>query len=201
MTERGRPRGFDRAAALRRAMRLFWARGYEGTSIGDLTETLGIGKPSLYAAFGSKEVLFREAVELYDAEEGAPIQAALDTAPTARAAVEAALRHNARAYASPESPRGCMMVLSSLLGTPENEAVRQFLCDNRRAGEEALRQRIERGMAEGDVPTQADAARIAAFYTTVTQGLSVQALDGASEADLDAIVDSAMAAWEGLVRG
>lgn len=201
MTERGRPRGFDRAEALRRAMRLFWARGYEGTSIGDLTETLGIGKPSLYAAFGSKEALFREAVELYDAEEGAPIQEALDAAPTARSAVEAALRHNARAYASADSPRGCMTVLSSLLGTPENEAVRQFLCENRRAGEDALRQRIERGMAEGDVPAQADAARIAAFYTTVTQGLSVQALDGASQADLDAIVDSAMAAWEGLLRG
>ncbi|MCT9000608.1 TetR/AcrR family transcriptional regulator [Chelativorans intermedius] len=200
MAERGRPRTFDRQEALRRAMEVFWARGYEGASLGELAEAMGINRPSLYAAFGCKEALFREAVALYDATEGAPIQRALDEAPTARAAVEAMLRHNARAYARDDQPRGCMVVLASLLGTPENEAVRQFLRENRALGEEVLRHRIERGIAEGDVPAGADARMLAAFYTTVTQGLSVQARDGTSVAAMEAIVDAAMAAWDRLVE-
>lgn len=199
MAGRGRPRTFDRTEALRRAMELFWEQGYESTSVSELAEVMGINSPSLYAAFGSKEALFREAVALYDSTEGAPIQRVRDEAPTARAAVEAMLRHNARAYARDDQPRGCMIVLASLLGTPESEEVRRFLKDNRALGEEALRQRIERGIAEGDVPGGADARRIAAFYTTVTQGLSVQARDGAPAEALEAIVDSSMAAWDRLV--
>lgn len=200
MAERGRPRAFDRNEALRHAMEVFWARGYEGTSVGDLIAAMGINKPSLYAAFGSKEALFREAVALYDQVEGTPIQRALDEAPTARASVEAVLRHNAEAYARADQPRGCMIVLSSLLGTPENEAVRRFLKDQRTLGEEALRRRIERGVAEGDVPAGADARRLATFYTTVTQGLSVQARDGATADALGTIVDAAMSAWDKLIE-
>lgn len=198
MAARGRPRGFDREEALRRAMQLFWERGYEAASLGELTRAMGINRPSLYAAFGSKEALFREAVAQYDAEEGAEIQRILDAAPTARDAVEGVLRHNARAYARPGQPRGCMIVLSSLLGTPESAEIRRFLSENRAAGEAGLRRRIERGIAEGDVPPGADVRRIAAFYTTVIQGLSVQARDGASARALEAIAQAAMAAWDGL---
>lgn len=199
MAERGRPRTFDREEALRRAMTVFWTRGYEGTSLSDLTEAMGINKPSLYAAFGCKEELFREAIAFYDAVESEPLQRALDDAPTARASIEEILHHNAKAYVSPRKPRGCMIVLSSLLGTAENEEVCHFVAEKRKEGEDALRQRIERGMAEGDVPKGADAQTIAAFYTTVIQGLSVQARDGASSAALNAIVDCAMAAWDVLV--
>lgn len=198
MAERGRPRAFDRGEALGRAMTVFWARGYEGTSVGDLAEAMGINKPSLYAAFGCKEALFREAVALYDAVEGEPVQRALDREPTARAAIEAVLRHNARAYAGPDKPRGCMIVLSSLLGTPGNEAVRRFLVAAREAGEAVLRGRVERGVAEGDVAAGTDARTVAAFYTTVLQGLSVRARDGSPAAALDAVVDGAMAAWDAL---
>ena len=199
MRTRGRPRGFDREAALRRAMRLFWERGYEGTSIADLAAAIGINKPSLYAAFGSKESLFREAVALYDAIEGRPVQEALDSAPSARLGIEAALRHNALVYCRAEEPRGCMIVLSSLLGTAESEEVRSFLTESRRRGEAALRRRIERGLADGDVPPEADPRRLAAFYTTVMHGLSVQARDGAGPQTLDGIVDCAMASWDRLV--
>lgn len=198
MADRGRPRTFDRDEALRRAMTVFWARGYEGTSIGDLTEAMGINKPSLYATFGCKEELFRQAVRLYDAVEGAGIERALTDGATARAAIEAVLRHNARAYVDAEKPPGCMIVLSALLGTPENREVQHFMAAERRAGEAALRRRIDRGVAEGDVPAGADTATMAAFYTTVINGLSVQARDGASREVLEAVVDGAMAAWDAL---
>ncbi|HEV7371548.1 TetR/AcrR family transcriptional regulator [Arenibaculum sp.] len=199
MAERGRPRAFDRAQALRRAMTVFWSRGYEGTSIGDLTEVMGINKPSLYAAFGCKEELFLEAIALYDAVEGNAGERALRDGPTARAAVEAMLRENAQAYSASDKPPGCMVVLSAILGTPENRAVRERLAENRRAGQEALRRRLDRGIAEGDVPPGTDTARLAAFYTTVLEGLSIQARDGASGEALQAIVDCALQAWDVLV--
>ncbi|MCD7059538.1 TetR/AcrR family transcriptional regulator [Pelagibacterium xiamenense] len=198
MVDRGRPRSFDREKALRSAMILFWRYGYEGASLGDLTEAMGINRPSLYAAFGSKEALFREAIGLYDSTVGAPIEAALASEPTARASIEAVLRYNAQSCTGADTPRGCMIVMASLLGTAENEEIRAFLSETRRSGEEHMRLRIERGIAEGDVPAGADAAKMAQFYTTVSQGLSVQAVDGASCAALNAVVDGAMAAWDAL---
>lgn len=183
------------------AMLLFWSRGYEATSVGDLAESMGINKPSLYSTFGSKEALFREALALYEEVEGVPIQRLLDQASTAREAVAAALLHNARAYTSPDKPRGCMTVLSSLLGTVENEEVRELLANSRRAGEAALGRRIARGIEDGDVPARAPIDKLAAFYTTVTQGMSVQARDGATFEGLAVIVDSAMLAWDALTSG
>lgn len=196
MVERGRPRAFDRDAALRRAMELFWARGYEGTTIGDLTAAMGINRPSLYASFGCKEALFEEAAVLYDRVENAEVKQAVAAAPTARQAVEALLRLNARAFTAGDRPPGCLIVLSALLGTPDNAGVRDFLARTRRAGELELKQRIERGIRDGDVAPATDSEKLAGFYTAVLQGLSVQARDGADAAALDRIVDAAMAAWD-----
>ncbi|WP_428698253.1 TetR/AcrR family transcriptional regulator [Stappia sp.] len=191
----GRPRGFDRDTALLAAMRTFWARGYEGTSIQDLVDATGVNKPSLYSTFGCKEEIFREAVELYDRLEGRATSQSLGAATTTREAVETMLRSNARAYVADEGPRGCMIVLASLLGAPENKSVRAFLSDNRLSGEAALRDRLARGVAEGDLAPAADLDRLAAFYTTVLEGLSIQARDGASAEKLEMIVDAAMLAW------
>jgi AcrR family transcriptional regulator len=200
MADRGRPRRFDRAEALRRAMAVFWQRGYEGTSLADLTAAMGIKRPSLYAAFGCKEALFREAVALYEAAEGQATARALRDAPSARAAVEAMLRANAAAYASPDRPPGCMVVLGAMLGTPECQAVRDHLAARRREAQTAVRRRLEEGIAQGELLPGTDTAALAAFYTTVLQGLSIQARDGASGQALGAIVDCAMAAWDQLTR-
>src|ERR671919_2398814 len=107
MAERGRPRSFERDTALRRAMEVFWAKGFDGASMADLTGAMGINSPSLYAAFGSKEDLFREAVALYGATEGTEIWSGLQEAPTARAAVERFLRVSAESFTRPGKPRGC----------------------------------------------------------------------------------------------
>lgn len=198
-TERGRPRNFDRAEALRRAMEVFWARGYEGTSLTDLTQAMGIERPSLYAAFGCKEALFREAVDLYNDIEGVPARRALETAATARQAIEAMLRDYAAIYTRPGHPPGCMIVLSALLGTPQNKKVRDHLARHRYDSHLSLKARIARGMAEGDMPKEADAERIARFYSTLLEGLSIQARDGASRQSLESVIDGAMAAWDSLV--
>ncbi|WP_343499175.1 TetR/AcrR family transcriptional regulator [Achromobacter denitrificans] len=191
----GRPRAFDRDTALLAAMRTFWTQGYEGTSVQDLATAMGVNKPSLYATFGCKEEIFREAVELYDRVEGKATSQSLKKAGTAREAVESMLRSNARAYVVEEGPRGCMIVLSSLLGAPENESVRAFLADNRLQGEATLRERLAQGIAEGDLAASADLDQLAAFYTTVLEGLSIQARDGASIEKLNVIIDAAMLAW------
>ncbi|CAB3637007.1 TetR/AcrR family transcriptional regulator [Achromobacter aegrifaciens] len=176
-------------------MRTFWAQGYEGTSIQDLVSATGVNKPSLYATFGCKEEIFRQAVELYDRVEGRATSQSLSAARTAREAVETMLRSNARAYAVNEGPRGCMIVLSSLLGAPENESVRAFLAANREEGESTLRERLAQGIAEGDLAPSADVRQLAAFYTTVLEGLSIQARDGAGAKKLNMIIDAAMLAW------
>lgn len=196
MKARGRPREFDREAALRKAMMMFWERGYEGTSVGDLTGVLGIAKPSLYAAFGCKEELFREAVELYDRVEGGAAEVALNEAPTARSAVELMLRANVEAYTHPEKPSGCMIVLAALLGTTESRPVREYLAELRRKGQADLERRFDRAIGDGDLPATTHPQSLGAFYSTVLQGLSIQARDGASREALTRIVDDAMSAWE-----
>jgi AcrR family transcriptional regulator len=178
-------------------MEVFWERGYEGASISELTGAMGINSPSLYAAFGSKEVLFRQAVELYAGVEGSATERALGEGATAREAVERMLRENAREYTDPDTPTGCMLVLGATAWT-ENDSVRQYVAEYRREAHEALRQRIVRGIADGDLPPGANAAGIAAFYSTVLEGLSIQARDGATRRQLDAIVDSAMAGWDAV---
>jgi AcrR family transcriptional regulator len=200
MTERGRPRGFDRAEALRRAMEVFWEHGYDGTSIGELTAVMGIRPPSLYAAFGSKEALFREAVALYEEQEGEPALRAMCDAPTAGAGVEALLRANVIAYTDPDKPTGCMIVLAATTYTPSTAGIRDFLAEQRRSATAEVRDRLAKGQTDGDVPPGADIGALAAYVSTVQFGMSLQARDGASREELSAVVDQAMVAVGQLVR-
>jgi AcrR family transcriptional regulator len=200
-SSKGRPRGFDRGAALRQAMRLFWAKGYDGASLADLTAAMGINPPSLYAAFGSKEALFREATDLYSETEGVDIWRSLHESATARQAVEGFLRESAAAFSRAGDPPGCLIVLGALNANGNNAAICEDLRQRREANVTDLTTRLEAAVREGELPAGMDCEAIAVFYVTVQQGMSIQARDGASHARLLAAADGAMAAWDALTAG
>ncbi|TIN21565.1 MAG: TetR/AcrR family transcriptional regulator [Mesorhizobium sp.] len=200
MSERGRPRTFDRTAALRCAMDVFWARGYEGASMSELTAAMGINSPSLYAAFGSKEALFLEATDFYSHTEGADIWLALEEAPTARQAIEQFLRLTAKAYSQSDRPQGCLITLGALHQDSSRGAICDDLRRRRAENHSALQKRLERGVAEGELPADFDSNAAATFFATVQHGMSIQARDGASHAALLATVAGAMAAWKTLAN-
>lgn len=179
-------------------MTVFWERGYAGTSMTDLTEAMGIGSPSLYAAFGSKEQLFREALAYYDETEGSAAAKALQDEPSARAAIAEVLRINVETCSDPVKPRGCMIVLSATTNTDNSPSLRGYLAELSQGTQRAFRERVERGVADGDVPAHTDADAMASFYDAVLQGISLRAREGASRAALTSIADGAIAAWETL---
>ncbi|MBX6323040.1 MAG: TetR/AcrR family transcriptional regulator [Rhodospirillaceae bacterium] len=193
MTGRGRPRSFDRTKALARAMELFWARGYNGTSITDLTSAMGINPPSLYAAFGSKAQLFQEAVALYGEIEGAPVWKPLKEAPTAREAVAGFLRASATAFARRGKPRGCLVILGALHANETNMDVCRRLRSLRARNLSLLEERLRHGVAGGELPRDLDCRAVARFVMAVQQGMSIQARDGASPEDLASIAEVALA--------
>jgi AcrR family transcriptional regulator len=201
MAERGRPRSFDKDAALARAMEVFWAKGYEGASMAELTAAMGIASPSLYAAFGSKEELFRQALALYGATEGTEIWDSVTNALTAYEAVEGFLMQTARVFTRPGKPTGCLVVLSALHATETCETVRRELIRTRAQSVEDLAERLRQGVAAGEIAPDADVRAIAGYYVTVQQGMSIQARDGATHEQLQAIARAALAAWGPLTRG
>src|SRR5947207_6579797 len=164
-TQRGRPRSFDPDAALECAMHIFWAKGYEGASLSDLTKAMRINRPSLYAAFGNKETLFRKALDRYSQGPTAFYDDAL-RAPTARAVFERLLRGTIQLLTDPQTPRGCLIVQSALACGDAADSVRKEVAARREAGEAALRRRFRRAKREGDLPAKADPADLAR-YTTI----------------------------------
>ena len=192
---KGRPREFDLDEALAAALRVFWTKGYEAASLADLTEAMGITKPSLYAAFGNKEALFTKALDLYEREKLAYIGEARQ-APTARAVAERLLRGSLEMQTSDCEPRGCMRVISSV-SCPEADSIRADLMARRQSSQRALCERMERAKAEGDLPPDTDTDGLCAFLGAILQGMSVQASSGASKAQLQALVETSLAMWPG----
>nr|WP_031224887.1 TetR/AcrR family transcriptional regulator [Streptomyces roseochromogenus] len=190
---RGRPRSFDRATALEKALVAFWEHGYEATSVSDLTRIMGIGAPSLYAAFGDKRTLFEEVVRVYSDTHGAFGDRAIAEEPTARAAVERMLREAAAEYTDPAHPYGCLVAHAATNCTsPE---VEQLLRERRNANLAALASRIRADIAAGLLPAGADADALARHAGAMIQGMSQQARDGASRGELEALAEIAMAIW------
>lgn len=186
----GRPRGFDADQALEQAMRVFWKHGYEGASLDELTEVMGINRPSLYATFGNKETLFRKAVERYMEKNSAWTREALSGEPVRQ--VIARLLHGWLEQFSAGRIRGCLLVQGALACGEAAESVKRELTKARGMLEKHLRQRLETAVASGDVSAGDDPAATAKFVATFLHGLSVQAASGASEADLRSAIEYAL---------
>ncbi|MER6272436.1 TetR/AcrR family transcriptional regulator [Streptomyces sp900105755] len=200
MAERGRPRGFDADAALDRAVEVFWRQGYEGASLSDLTEAMGINRTSMYAAYGNKEELFRRAVARYAEADMAYARDAL-TRPTAYAVIEAFLRANADALTRADRPPGCLSVQGGLAEGGDNGHIAGFLAESRLAGERALADRLARAVKEGDLPADTDPRALARYVMVVSEGNAVHATAGAGRAALHATVDIALRAVPGHDAG
>jgi len=187
---RGRPRSFDREQALGQAIEVFWKKGFEGTSIADLTEAMGINPPSLYAAFGDKEKLFLEAVESYNAKNANSCPYCEE--PTAKGAVEKLLLYMAEELSSCNHPRGCMMVQAASTSASASAFLQAKIAEKRAASRAALKDRIVRGIQDGDVEPGTDPDELADFYSTIMTGMSLVSRDGVSHKSLVATVQNAM---------
>ncbi|MFW0791296.1 TetR/AcrR family transcriptional regulator [Gordonia sp. CPCC 205333] len=182
---RGRPRAFDRDIALDQAIRLFWRKGYEATSVRDLSDELGIGQPSLYNAFGGKRALFDEAVGVYDSEYGGFIVAALTEEPTAREAIRRILSEAPGRYTRRGLPRGCLVAYGDA-GTDDPE-VRAALTKMREGNTTALRRKCDSDVDAGRLPADTDTAAVAGYVMAILNGLAQRARDGATRRELDGI--------------
>jgi len=181
-------------------MTVFWDKGYEGASLEDLQSAMGaISPPSFYAAFGSKEQLFFEAIDLYVGTIGYRPMQALEAAPTAREGVEAMMRESVTLMCGKNTPRGCLMFLGAINCAPANKSVQDHMRTYRIEAPERIRKRLERGVAEGDMPKGVDMEPLVSLYASVVHGLPIRARDGASCKALLAGVTGAMAAWDSLI--
>jgi AcrR family transcriptional regulator len=175
-------------------MRLFWEHGFDGTSMSELTEAMGINRRSVYAAFGNKEALFTAALERYLAGHLAFGAKAL-ALPTAREAAEAFLRGSVEAFTLSDCPPGCMAVQSVLACSDAGAAVRSDLAGRREAGVDAFRERFDRAQLDGDLPADVDTLALARYITALSNGIAVQASSGSDRPALSRMVDFAMSTW------
>jgi AcrR family transcriptional regulator len=203
----GRPRSFDEEKALDQAMHVFWEKGFKGASLSHLTKAMGIKAPSLYGAFGSKQELFRKALERYRVQQAAFIYDALQE-PTAYEVAERILRESARLLTRPGYPRGCLTIQASLAASDECEVIHDELIKLRTDAQKALRRRFARAKQKGDLPEHSNPDSLARFITTVYQGMTIQSVNGATRKELLDLAQTSLRAWpvdarfaaEGLTR-
>jgi len=191
---RGRPREFDVDDALTAALRVFWTKGYEGASLTDLTEAMGITRPSLYAAFGNKEALFKRALDLYETEKLAYVGCALE-APTAKGVARNFLMGAIENITS--EGRGCMRVIASVNCAAQDSPIRQDVQSRAKSSLRAIEARMQRAVDEGDFTVPMEAEAITRYLVAVTQGMSVQAGAGATREQLQQVAEATLAVWPG----
>jgi AcrR family transcriptional regulator len=191
---RGRPREFCVDHALAQALRVFWTKGYEGASLSDLTEAMGITRPSLYAAFGNKESLFRKALDLYEREKMAYIGQGL-AQPTARKVAETMLRGALENVAGEDEPHGCMRVIASVACGPAAQSLHDEIIQRTDVFKQMMIERFERAKEEGDLPDHIDALGLTGVLVAWLQGISIQANQGIDRKDLERLIDTALSLW------
>ena len=191
---KGRPRSFNADKALDKALRVFWEKGYEGASLTELTKAMGINRPSMYAAFGDKEQLFRKALDRYLQGPAAYAYEALKE-PSARKAIEKLLLGAVEGLSNPKNPKGCLLVQGALACGDESKSIRDELILRRAAAEAEIAKRLKRAKTEGELPEGVNPNDLARFYVTVMRGLGIQAATGATRAELTRVVETAMKAW------
>jgi AcrR family transcriptional regulator len=187
----GRPRGFDEDAALEAAMRAFWEKSYEGASIADLTEAMGINRSSMYAAFGDKESIFHRVMERYREGPMTYIRQAL-AEPSLREVVAGLIRGTAEFLSTPGNPRGCLSIQGALACGTAAEPVKQSIIDWRKSGEAALKKRLQQAQSEGELAAGIQPADFARYMSSVMAGLGVQAANGATRAELRRVAEIAL---------
>jgi AcrR family transcriptional regulator len=187
----GRPREFDVTAALDAAMRVFWEKGYEGATLADLSEAMRINRSSIWAAFGSKEELFKRSFERYIHEYQGYLRQAL-AKPTIREVIETSLRSTVDFLATPGNPKGCLSVHGALATGDDATPIKQWLIQGRKQGLAAARERFEKAKKSGDLSPDVDPAALSRYVATIIQGLGVQSASGATKAELNKVVDIAL---------
>ncbi|MFS2177229.1 MULTISPECIES: TetR/AcrR family transcriptional regulator [Rhizobium] len=196
--KRGRPRVLDRDVGLDIAARLFWERGYEGTSTADLTKAMGINPPTLYSTFGSKEELYRQALDFSIARENSRRSEILQSNLPVYEALSRYLYDIADGDTQPDKPRGCLVSTAVLQHAEENASVARMTAALREASMQVLKSRFDRAITEGELPAETDTDTLARFYGAIIQGMSAQACDGACNALLKRLIDIALTAWPGM---
>lgn len=191
---RGRPREFDVETALAAALRVFWEKGYESASLTDLTEAMGITRPSLYAAFGNKEALFKQTLDLYEHEKLAYVRTALD-APTARGVAQRLLEGTIINITS-DCP-GCLGVMVSVKNNACSSPIQEDVRNRAKSSHEAMVARMQQAIDEGDFTLPVSAEAMTNYLTAVLQGLSIQAGTGANRDQLQQVADATLAIWPG----
>ena len=191
---RGRPREFCVHEALAKALRVFWSKGYDAASLTDLTEAMGITRPSLYAAFGNKESLFCKALDLYEREKLEYVRKAL-AQPTARSVAKAMMHGAVEAMTGKDDPHGCLRVIASASCGDEAQGIREELERRGMAIRQSIVERFKRAKAEGDLPAHIDVEGLTDLLKAMLQGISMQAASGASRKELERVVETGLAMW------
>jgi AcrR family transcriptional regulator len=189
-----RPRGFDAELALEAALCVFWRRGYQGSTYGELAAATGLARPGLHRVFGNKEDLFFKALDRYDARYMMFVGDAL-AKPTAFEVVEHLLRGAAKNMTFDDNHPGCLNLNTALTGSPDTEPVRREILRRRNQLEATIAQRLDEARGAGDLPASADCTTLAAFVMAITHGMAAQATAGAGLKTLESVVDAVLASW------